>query len=110
MLAYQYYANFYLARELNTKTKAKYQTLWVGDTVINGPWTLVAGLSYNMQSGKQEASSVAGPPFCPECIPGASSRVSTPVSNGTIFCRASETLHLRHGPPVDPAGQLRPLC
>lgn len=70
VLAYKPYGFFYLARELNTETTAKYQTLWVGDTVVKGPWTLLAGLSYNIQSGKQKSTSVAGPPFCPECIPG----------------------------------------
>jgi len=72
MISNKYYTpNYvYLYRELNTSVDMEYTNLWIGDTILHGPWTINAGFHYSDQSGVQAASASRANGTFPNLIEG----------------------------------------
>lgn len=72
MIANKYYETdyVYLYRELNTSVDMDYTNVWVGDTVIKGPWTFSLGLNWSKQEGKQVGTVASPNGLAPELIEG----------------------------------------
>jgi hypothetical protein len=60
----------YLYRELNTSVDTEFKNLWVGDTVLKGPWTFTAGLHLSQQTGEQGATSSPANGLAPDLVQG----------------------------------------
>lgn len=60
---------------------ALYSSLWIQDTVSVGGWTLNAGLRYDLQRGRNEATSVPAHPVFPDLLPA----VEFPGNDGGGF-------------------------
>jgi hypothetical protein len=54
-------ANVYRIGDFTDRTE--HQNLWVGDTILNGPWAINFGLHYSNQTGEQLAGTVPGNPL-----------------------------------------------
>jgi hypothetical protein len=61
----------YLIRELNTSVDHTYNNLWVGDTVLKGPWTLSLGFNFSSQTGEQAASKSQAVGLAPSLVNAA---------------------------------------
>lgn len=59
-----YAGKAYIIRQANKSYSMKYNTLWAGDTITTGPWTINAGLTYTKQTSEQQAAYVPAPAFC----------------------------------------------
>jgi hypothetical protein len=79
LIATKWYTNsitgnpqIYLYRELNIGVDQDYTNVWVGDTVLHGPWTISAGFNYSDQSGTQLGTSAAPNGTTPDLYLGTS--------------------------------------
>jgi len=74
LIATKYYTPNYvtLYRELNTSVDTEYANVWVGDTVLKGPWTMTGGLHFSQQSGEQKPSTANPNALAPSLIQGVS--------------------------------------
>ncbi len=66
------YREVWLIRERNSGEKMKFTTLWFGDTMLWGNWSVTAGVTYLKQTGRQLASKVREVPIAPTILPGIS--------------------------------------
>ena len=62
---------FWSYRESNVAGMQDIYQAWIGDTMLAGPWTITAGLSYVRASGKQTASTVSAAALTPDLLPSA---------------------------------------
>jgi len=65
-------AYIFLYRERTLDADMKYDTIWASDTLVHGPWSINAGLTYTKQRGNNKPRMINDVGICPTCLPGLS--------------------------------------
>ncbi len=69
VIAVEWLGQAWLYRQVSLKTETEYESVWAGDTMLAGNWTVNLGALYTKQHGRQLPSRSRANGLCPTCLP-----------------------------------------